>query len=259
MQNPYIGKHYVRDVQHDVSEVCRGLFRQLNLSYFHLFRVYADGSAFALFNDISWNDYFYENQYQAEVPLPENKIQMGKFNICLCEGILPSKLIFEADNYFNIHAPISISIAHKGYIDSYMFGASKSDENVVNKYFNNIEVLMRFAAQFQDQAADLITGAADNRFYFAPDRQPQSVKIIKQLSKSIVVSGQQGEVEITLKELEVLRFVCQGFSVKQIASHLFRSPRTIECHIGNLRLKLGCHKKSDLVRLAIENGIVVVA
>ncbi len=58
------------------------------------------------------------------------------------------------------------------------------------------------------------------------------------------------------RELEVLRLVAQGLLTKQVAAELGISVRTAEVHRSRLLHKLGVHSSSELVRLALEGGLL---
>jgi predicted ATPase/DNA-binding CsgD family transcriptional regulator len=61
---------------------------------------------------------------------------------------------------------------------------------------------------------------------------------------------------LTVREREVAALIGQGKSNDEIANDLMISKRTIETHIANIRSKLGFDKRTQIVRWAIENGLV---
>lgn len=61
---------------------------------------------------------------------------------------------------------------------------------------------------------------------------------------------------LTPRETEVLRFIAQGHTNKQIAQLLNLSVRTVESHRSNLMGKLGMSTRVELVRYARENNII---
>src|SRR5262249_23630596 len=56
-------------------------------------------------------------------------------------------------------------------------------------------------------------------------------------------------VQLTPQEQQVVRFVGQGLSNKEVAAQLFLSPRTIEYHLRKVFVKLGISSRAELVRL----------
>lgn len=58
------------------------------------------------------------------------------------------------------------------------------------------------------------------------------------------------------RELEVLRLLAQGKSSREIADLLFISPRTVQNHRANIKKKLNLEKTTDLVKYALQKGLV---
>lgn len=58
--------------------------------------------------------------------------------------------------------------------------------------------------------------------------------------------------DLTDRELEVLQLIGQGRAVRQIATDLHVSPKTVEAHRANIRTKLNLKSSAELTRYAIE-------
>lgn len=58
--------------------------------------------------------------------------------------------------------------------------------------------------------------------------------------------------KLTSREQDCLYFYVKGYSSKEIAEKLRLSPRTIECHINNIKSKLGVNKRSELISLSLK-------
>ncbi len=61
---------------------------------------------------------------------------------------------------------------------------------------------------------------------------------------------------LTEREREVLQLTAVGHSGVEIAGRLFISPRTVESHRASLMRKLGLHNQKELVRYAVERGVL---
>jgi DNA-binding NarL/FixJ family response regulator len=61
---------------------------------------------------------------------------------------------------------------------------------------------------------------------------------------------------LTTREREVLHLAAQGETTPAIAARLNLSPRTVETHRSNLMRKLGLRSQTDLIRYAIQRGII---
>jgi DNA-binding NarL/FixJ family response regulator len=62
--------------------------------------------------------------------------------------------------------------------------------------------------------------------------------------------------DLTDREIEILRFIAQGFTNRQIADQLCLSFRTVNTHRANLMQKLDIHETAGLVRYAINAGLI---
>jgi DNA-binding NarL/FixJ family response regulator len=71
------------------------------------------------------------------------------------------------------------------------------------------------------------------------------------------ISGaNQGERELTSRQREVLQLIAQGKRMKEIASDLNISVRTVEDHKSQLLVALGVKSTADLVKFAVKHGLV---
>jgi DNA-binding NarL/FixJ family response regulator len=64
--------------------------------------------------------------------------------------------------------------------------------------------------------------------------------------------------ELTKREIEVLTLIANGRSLKEIADELFISVKTVESHKMHTQDKLGLTNTAQLVKFAIENGLIEV-
>ncbi len=66
----------------------------------------------------------------------------------------------------------------------------------------------------------------------------------------------QAALEISPRELDVLKEIAAGRSNKEIAARFHVSPNTIKTHVARLYDKLGAKRRTDAVNKARELGIV---
>jgi len=91
------------------------------------------------------------------------------------------------------------------------------------------------------------------RKYLSPQVLGKVVAFRSQLQGS---HGQARSSTLTPREREVLKMIAEGNSVKEIASLLGLSIKTVEAHKFNLMRKLKIHNKAQLVTYAIRRKIV---
>jgi two-component system, NarL family, response regulator NreC len=92
--------------------------------------------------------------------------------------------------------------------------------------------------------------------------------ITGQLAETVVHSFVHGETQIptpenpipgtslTMREVEIVRLLCEGYGNKQVAEQLGVSTRTIESHRNHIMHKLRFSNFSELVRFSIRSGLV---
>ncbi len=83
-----------------------------------------------------------------------------------------------------------------------------------------------------------------DRLEFDPDQQAYFVKTQSYLST------------LTLRQLQVLRHLVRGESVKEVAKTMTLSERAIESHKYRIMQKLGIHDRVELARFAIREGLM---
>jgi two-component system response regulator NreC len=62
--------------------------------------------------------------------------------------------------------------------------------------------------------------------------------------------------DLSEREVEVLRMIALGYTNAEIAERLYLSIRTVESHRAHIQQKLRRSSRADLVRYAIQNGLV---
>jgi DNA-binding NarL/FixJ family response regulator len=106
-------------------------------------------------------------------------------------------------------------------------------------------------------AADLIRAvrdAAAGRHYLSPPLSEPAIDAYKEKARK---AGSLDIYEtLTNREREVLQLTAEGHTSAQIAEKLFISPRTAETHRANVFKKLNLHSQAELIRFALQRGIV---
>jgi DNA-binding CsgD family transcriptional regulator len=66
----------------------------------------------------------------------------------------------------------------------------------------------------------------------------------------------KAQVELTPREIEIVRLIWEEYSTKEIAVKLGISPRTVEAHRWNLAQKVSAKSKVDILKFALRAGII---
>ena len=106
-------------------------------------------------------------------------------------------------------------------------------------------------------SADLVRAvreALQGRRYLSPPlSQPAIDAYIERAKKGETLDLYE---TLTSREREVLQLGAEGHTTQEIAAKLFISPRTVETHRANVMHKLGLRSQTDLIRYALQRGIL---
>jgi len=65
-----------------------------------------------------------------------------------------------------------------------------------------------------------------------------------------------GNIKLTKRELEVLKYVVLGYTAKKIGKVLNISYRTVESYMNIIKTKLNCDTKGEMVGMVIKSGLI---
>jgi DNA-binding CsgD family transcriptional regulator len=63
------------------------------------------------------------------------------------------------------------------------------------------------------------------------------------------------QVSLTRREQEILELVALGKSAKEVAQLCQIAPRTVECHLDTMRLKMRARNRTHMVAIAIATNL----
>jgi LuxR family quorum-sensing system transcriptional regulator SolR len=235
--------------ENKVKEVTKPFFDISGIDYFFYTEFFKTGHTFCLSTNAQWFKTFYELDLHKLTPnFPANGYR-------LCEVSNPI-IAANAKTHFNIQ---NYLILTKEFDDHYLmagFGTTYPNEAVSDYYINNRDILDKFIYYFKQKAADLIIES----------KQPQNIIALPEYSKSGLklafvdskplhfLNLNSLPLMLSKREQECISYFLQGDTIRSTADKLFISPRTVETHLDNIKNKLGCHKKSELIALLIKNG-----
>lgn len=86
---------------------------------------------------------------------------------------------------------------------------------------------------------------------------PNAAKLLLQGFRGKTERGEEDPLQkLTERELEVLGYTAEGFSSAEIGKKLFISPKTVDTYRSRIMEKLGLHHRSELVRFALQQGLL---
>jgi len=154
------------------------------------------------------------------------------------------------------------------YVEAFAFGLGNT-QTPLEIFLNALKKLEFFCIYFQESHQNILAMIGKNPIIF--DDQNESY-----LSKNCILEtresyleylksfklnkfpfkGRQGNCYLSMRELECLIWVSKNKTAKQMARILNISYRTIEDYLQNLKCKLGCQSKEQLIDISFNNPIV---
>jgi len=108
-------------------------------------------------------------------------------------------------------------------------------------------------ASDSDELLLAVREAAAGRRYLSRSLSDRAIEAYVQRCRD---SAEPTAPVLTEREREVLQMVAESRTNQEIADLLGISPRTAETHRGNMMRKLGLRNHTDVVRYAIQNGVI---
>ncbi len=152
-----------------------------------------------------------------------------------------------------------------------------------------IEATRKIKAANADTAVLALTMHEDEQYFFemlnagasgyipkraAPDDLVSAIRVVSQgnvflyptlaklLVKDFLDRAESGSTpmaeELTPREREVLTYIAEGYTNREIAENLVISVKTVDRHRENIMQKLNLHNRVELVKYAIEKGLISV-
>lgn len=104
----------------------------------------------------------------------------------------------------------------------------------------------------EDLTEAIRTVAQDEVFLY-----PSATKILLQGYKTIESGGERSPLDrLSDRERDVLGLTAEGFSSSEIGEKLFISPKTVDTYRSRIMEKLGIRHRSELVRFALQTGLL---
>jgi DNA-binding CsgD family transcriptional regulator len=125
------------------------------------------------------------------------------------------------------------------------------DDQPATRSRGRILVLSRRGGFSPDAKALLAEAAAPLSFLM-----PQAADACQRSRQAHNAAEAAAALNLTPREVEVLRLLADGLLARTIATRLGLSPRTVHKHLSNVYTKLGVHDRLVAVSIAREHGLI---
>lgn len=251
-----------------VEQICHDPLSSIGITYFNYIKIYNDGSRELLTNNAPWIDHFYAYSLYKTAGVVDIEYLLPKGYFLWSELKTDDLAYSQGRESFNIDNGISFVAKTKSYTTLYIFASTRNNEVINNFYVRNIDLFKRFILYFNDKGYSLLKKASENRIYL-PEQQYINNKMNridlglkmrqeffnKTNIERFFILNQEGNLYLTKREAECIAYMIDGATAKQTAKFLGISFRTVESHFHQVKAKLQCATKDELIKFLIEANI----
>lgn len=250
----------------EVHKIVAPLTHVLNIKHFRYLKLYGDGSRILLSNYPDYTRFTYESdRYQAmwfDGEFPEY-LKDGQYAWCsnkLNNTTNQATLEEEINNLMGLYHGVTFVSEGLNYFEIFCFDTVEPIIYHVEK-----KLFSRFMLYFKDQARKLIAQAENEKIFIPLKKNIFDFFENKKSSKSLeflentkmnryYLSGKYSNIYLTAKEKKCVDWLIQGKTAEETAAIEGVHLKTVQCHLENIRKKLGCYKQTQLVRIILESG-----
>lgn len=235
----------------EVETLMNPLKKYLGITGFGLKRIFSDGARFYLFNQVDYfQNYFAKNYFS----LGEKEGHMSYYFSCyqLWDQLHdPHGIYKDASQNFDVCNGLTITQLQKDYCDFFLFTTHEKNSGINKIYLERSDIFYKFCNYFLSSARNTIARATEKRVYW-PLAEPMAGHIIStdfRLDDFVREISKNNGLwrKFSPKEFDCIQSLMQGKSNKMIARDLSISPRTVEDHLKNIRDKLNCKNRVELI------------
>ena len=112
-----------------------------------------------------------------------------------------------------------------------------------------MDILISFKQYFREKAAPILKQAEKQKFIlpFNDKIDIDSSLMNPDLNANLLLSNSRMKNNLTVRQIECCTLLLAGKTAKEISETLRLSQRTVEYYFGNIRTKLQCNNKAELI------------
>jgi DNA-binding CsgD family transcriptional regulator len=189
--------------------------------------------------------YLEENKNMITAPVPDFLLKKDKFIYVVPDQISDIRPEFaEFKKRFKVGGVVNVIERRQGYYDQFGFNTGDDFSVMANVCANDMEQIQRFISIFKDKTTQLVqTAARECRYTLDPTR----ISNIRGLSSHKSVNRLGFSIQFSKREIECIAFIMMGLTIPEMGTHMSLSPRTVEYYINNIKSKLGCFRKAEVL------------
>lgn len=234
------------------------LKRHFGINYVTYHRIEKDGRYSVLVNNCDWASYYVgEKLYTYDPFLRQISQYQSGIVIFGQHGSkeYQEKLVAGGKKIANLDDSTMIIQKERDYVEFFGYSSDKKNHHLLNFFLDPAKPYLSFQKYFLQIFRDTLQNMQDEGFFLdkikgedffhtEPISPPNSFQFMTELG-----NNHQKLHTLSNRERECLQLFQQGHTACQTAHILELSPRTVESYFENIKAKLRCHNKKDLLNI----------
>lgn len=235
-----------------VKRLCQPLADYLRIVNFCYLRIYEDGRVVHLTNCMNLCDFFYEDKCYVSHPY-FRKPSLFEAGVTLIPLAVDDCLRKKSQDLFKTDQMCMILKKCEDFAEVSIFAPENLAQQDCNILMNRLHLLDKFATYFRREAQTLINDSLEvcanvkNDIKELFDATDPGIPLYRNDLKEQAFL--KTILPLTPREKACLQLFKTGHSAQATGAKLKISQRTVEHHFENIKMKLGCHSKWDLLEI----------
>lgn len=244
-------KHIFLTSYHEVDEIIAPLKDFFGITSFVYQKNFDDGSEIRLSNQPAWMHYFYEHELYKKSFFERPPSEFSKARL-VWAGLTIHNPILEKAREFNIDHGITFVEPCVGGCEFFFIGTTVDHPQARAKCLSNLDLIERFLDYFREKAQSLIEQAAKQKIII-PNKFIQAPTWfgVEEVNRDAFLNRLM-PIDLTARQLDCVRLLVKGYSMKMIAQELNISPRTVESYVEQIKVKTQTYSKGELVKFLLK-------
>lgn len=260
-----IVQNYIIKYSNQIRKTTQPLRDHFGINYFTYHQIDSTGKYTVLVDSPEWAEHYVNEKIFLDDPYLRHP-DVYKSGTCFMEDNgteeYKENLIKNGKAVLNMDTGIILIQKQENLVEFFGCGGNKNTSSLRNLYLNHPQLLKSFAAHFKSELSHILTNMNKeaNTLLTLKGKDflcnaPIHSNITAETRLSYLKDlGLQLEIEIaeTLspREKECLKLLVKEKSAKETAAILGLSPRTIESYFENIKGKLSCWSKQEVLKIA---------
>lgn len=248
-----------------IKKLCEPLQRHFGISFFYLSHTTSEGGFYSIGNEPRVQEHYYSHNLHKASPFFHNSsfIQPGIYSYrCIPDPRFQESLDYLTDA---VGVDLGVCLVEKRGKELLRFGYSTNlfngHEFLVN-IINNLSILKEFNEYFLDKVQHIVKSNSSYLVNLPSElgvdynRSPQGLKkIITCYDKTkfldeLGIVNQKKIDKLSRQQMACLEHLRKGLSCREIGDVLGIEPKTVESYMMNIKQKLDCDTKRELIHIA---------